>query len=75
MLTELDFFFERPSSVETPALLIAQVRESGTLVNALARYVLQIQTNRRNLFRRLSTEANKRALAAKLNVAQVCDEI
>jgi hypothetical protein len=74
LLTKLDFFFERPSSVETLALLIAHVRESGTLVNALARYVLQIQTNRRNLFRRLSTEANKRALSAKLNAAQVCDE-
>ena len=40
------------------------------LVHALARFALQIQTNRRNWFRQLSTEANKKTLAAKLAVVQ-----
>ena len=68
LLTKLDHFFECSSSVEQLALLIAHIREKSTLVHALARFALQIQTNRRNWFRQLSTEANKRALAAKLEV-------
>ena len=72
LLTKLNSFFERRSSVEQLALLIAHIRENGPLLNALARFALQIQVNRRNWFRQLSTEANKRALAAKLDVVQVC---
>ena len=68
LLTKLDHFFECSSSVEQLALLIARIREKSSLVHALARFALQIQTNRRNWFRQLSTEANKRALAAKLEV-------
>ena len=60
------------STVEQLALLIAHIRETGPLVNALARFALQIQNNRRHWFRQLSTEANKRALAAKLDVVQIC---
>ena len=68
LLTKLDHFFESRSSVEQLALLIAHIREKSSLVHALARFALQIQTNRRNWFRQLSTEANKRALAAKFEV-------
>ena len=72
LLTKLDNFFECSSSVERLALLIAHIRENGLLVHALARFALQIQINRRNCFRHLSTEANKRASAAKLDVVQIC---
>ena len=51
--------------MENFALRIAHICENGSLVNALARSALQIQINRRNWFRQLSTEANRRALAAK----------
>ena len=70
LLTKLDHFFECSSSVEQLALFIARIREKSSLAHALARFALQIQTNRRNWFRQLSTEANKRALAAKLEVVQ-----
>ena len=70
LLTKLDHFYECSSSVERLALLIAHIRENSSLVHALARLALQIQTNRRNWFRQLSTEANKTTLAAKLNVVQ-----
>ena len=72
LLTKLNSFFEGRSSVEKLALLIAHVRENCTLVHAIARFALQIKINRRNWFRHLSTEANKRALAAKLDVVQIC---
>jgi hypothetical protein len=71
-LSKLDFFFENSSSVEQLALLIAHVRENSTFVHALSRYALQIQINRRNLFRNLSTEASKRALATKLEDVHTC---
>ena len=48
LLTKLDHFFECSSSVERLALLIAHIRENSSLVHALARFALQIQTNRRN---------------------------
>ena len=64
-LPKLDSFFENRSTVEKFALLIAHIRENGSLVNVLARFALEIQINRRNWFRQLSTEANRRALAAK----------
>ena len=72
LLTKLNSFFESRSSVEKLALLIAHIRENCPLVHALARFALQIQINRRNWFRQLSTDANKRALAAKLGVVQIC---
>ena len=68
LLTKLDHFFECRSSVEQLAMLIVHICEK--LVHALARFALQILTNRRNWFRQLSTEANKRALAAYLDVVQ-----
>ena len=61
LLTKLDSFFENRSTVEKLALLIAHIRENGSLVNVLARFALEIQINRRNWFRQLSTEANRRA--------------
>ena len=72
LLTKLDHFFESRSSVEQFALPIAHILEKSSLVHAVARFALQIQTNRRNWFRQLSTEANKRALAAKLDDVQIC---
>ena len=57
--------------MEQLALLIAHIRENSSLVHALSRVVLQIQTNRRNWFRQLATEADKRALAAKLEDVQI----
>jgi len=51
-------------------LLIAHIRENSSLVHALSRFALQIQNNRRNWFRQLSTEANKTTLAAKLPVVE-----
>ena len=56
--------------MEQFALPIAHILEKSSLVHAVARFALQIQTNRRNWFRQLSTEANKRALAARLGVVQ-----
>ena len=70
LLTKLNHFFECSSSVERLALLIAHIRENSSLVHALSRFALQIQTNRRNWFRQLSTEANKTTLAAKLPVVE-----
>ena len=69
--TKLAHVFASRSSVEQLALIIAHTRENCTLFPALARFVLQIQTNRRNRFRQLSTEANKRALVAKLDDVQI----
>ena len=70
LLTKLNHFFECSSSVERLALLIAHIRENSSLVHALSRFALQIQNNRRNWFRQLSTEANKTTLAAKLPVVE-----
>ena len=75
LLTKLDHFFESRSSAEQLVVLIAHIREKSSLVHALARFALQIQTNRRNWFRQLPTEANKRALAAKLDVQHAFDYV
>ena len=66
LLTNLEFFFERGSSVENLALLVARVREDRKFVNALARFALQIREYRERWFRHLSSEAGKRSLAIKL---------
>ena len=60
LLTKLDHLFERRSSVEQFALLVARVREEKKWVNALARLAIQVQEHRRKWFRQLSTEAKKR---------------
>ena len=66
ILTKLQTFFQDTSSVEKLALLVARIRDDTHLVDALARFSLQIQTSRLRWFRRLSSDANKRGLAAAI---------
>ena len=66
MLTKLDRLFEHNSSVENLALLVARVREDKMLVNALARFALQVRDSRQKWFRQLLTEAKRQSLAVKL---------
>ena len=63
--------------MEQLALFIAHIRENGLLVHALARFVLQIQINRRNCLRQLNKffESNKRALAARLDFVKICVDL
>ena len=63
MLTKLETFFEGTSSVEKLALLVARIRDDSSLVNAFARFSLQVQCSRKVWFRRLSSEAKKTELA------------
>ena len=61
------FYFEfSGSSVENLALLVARVREDKKLVNALARFALQVQEYRHSWFRQLSSEAKQQSLATTL---------
>ena len=46
---ELESIFENGSSVENLALLIARVREDPRLVNALARFALQVREHREQM--------------------------
>ena len=66
ILTRLDSFFVARSSVEDLALLVARVREDKKLVNALARFALQVQEYRNSWFQQLSSEAMQKSLADKL---------
>ena len=66
LLTKLDHFFECGCSVENLALLVARVREDKQMVNALARFSLQVHEYRQKWFRKLSTEALRKRLAEKL---------
>ena len=50
------------------ALLIARVREDQRLVNALARFVLQVREHREKWFWQLSSEALKQSLARMLEM-------
>ena len=61
LLTQLESIFENGGSVEKFALLVARVREEKRLVNAYARYVLQVRDSehREHWFRQLSSEALK----------------
>ena len=65
--TRLEKIFENNSSVENLVLLVARVREDKKLVNALARFALQVQEHRLHWFRQLSSEAMKQSLATKLD--------
>ena len=67
LLTRLERNFENSSTVENLALLVARVREDKKLVNALARFALQVQEHRNHWFRQLSSEAMKQSLATKLD--------
>ena len=60
--------FENGSSVENLALLIARVREDQRLVNALARFALQVREHREKWFWQLSSEGMKQSLARKLEM-------
>ena len=59
LLTQLESNFENGGSVEKFALLVARVREEKRLVNASARYALQVREHREHWFRQLSSEALK----------------
>ena len=50
------------------ALLVARVREDNKLVNAFARFALQVQERRHHWIRQLSSEAMKQSLATKLDM-------
>ena len=54
--------------MENLALLIARVREDQRLVNALARFALQVREHREKWFWQLSSEAMKQSLARKLEM-------
>ena len=58
--------FETGSSVENLALLVVRIRDDQKLVNALARFALQVQEYRQHSFRQLSSEAERKGLATKL---------
>ena len=66
LVTNLSFFFRERSTVDKLALLVARIREDVSLINALARFTLQVQRNRCRLFRHLSSEARKEELARLL---------
>ena len=66
LLTKLDTLFDNDCSVENLALLVARVREDKMLVNALARFALQVRDSRLKWFRQLLTEAKRQSLAVKL---------
>ena len=67
LLTRLESLFDNGSSVENLALLVARVREDRKLVNALARFALQVQECRQDWFRQLSSEAKRKSLDEKLS--------
>ena len=63
-------YFENGSSVEKIALLVARVREDEKLLNAFARFVLEVQKYRHNWFRQLSSDGpSGRALVAARSAA------
>ena len=66
LLTRLDSLFEKGSSVENLALLVARVREDKKLVHAFARFALQVQQIRQHWFRQLSSKTKQQSLALKL---------
>ena len=68
LLARLETIFENGSSVENLALLIARVREDQRVVNALARFALQVREHREKWLWQLSSEAKKQRLARKLEM-------
>ena len=72
LLTKLETCFHGTSSVEKLALLIARIRDDSRLIDAFARFSLQVQCIRRvSFFRRLSSEAKKVELAARIAALDV----
>ena len=69
LLTKLDDFFDHRSSIEKFALLVARIREEKRLVNAFARFALQVHEIREDWFRQLSPEAMQNSLAIKLETS------
>ena len=69
--TKLETCFHGTSSVEKLALLIARIRDDSRLIDAFARYSLHIQCIRKAWFRRLSSEAKKVELAARIAALDV----
>ena len=66
LLTKLETCFHGTSSVEKLALLVARIRDDSRLIDAFARFSLQVQCIRKVSFRRLSSEAKKVELAARI---------
>lgn len=50
-LTKLDDFFDHRTSIENFVFLVARIREEKRLVNALARFALQVHDIREDWFR------------------------
>ena len=61
--------FETGSSVENLALLVVRIRDDQKLVNALARFALQVQEYRQHSFRQLSSEAKQKSLSTQLDMS------
>ena len=58
-------------SIEKFALLVARIRDDTRLINAFARFSLQVQSIRKVWFRRLSSEAMKVELAERIAALDV----
>ena len=71
LLTKLETCFHGTSSVEKLALLVARIRDDSRLIDAFARFSLQVQCIRKVSFRRLSSEAKKVELAASIAALDV----
>ena len=71
VLTKLETCFHGTSSVEKLALLIARITNDSRLIDAFARYSLQVQCIRKVSFRRLSSDAKKAELAARIAALDV----
>ena len=71
LLTKLETCFRGTSSVEKLALLIARIRDDSRLIDAFARFSLQVQCIRKVSIRRLSSEAKKVELAARIAALDV----
>ena len=71
LTTKLETFFQGTSSIESFALLIARIRDDTRLINAFARFSLQVQSIRKVWFRRLSSEAMKVELAERIAALDV----
>ena len=68
---EIGNIFHGISSIESFALLVARIRDNTSLINAFARFFLQVQCIRKVWFRRLSSEAMKVELAERIAALDV----
>ena len=71
LLTKLETCFHGTSSVEKLALLVARIRDDSRLIDAFARFSLQVQCIRKVSFRSLSSAAKKVELAARIAALDV----